>query len=387
MSLDSEIVHLSFSSAGGAGSVARQLNGELVRRGIRSSHLFAIDSTLRTNPFAAPREALAAGVDEFLVKRQGFENPISLVRSWPSSGDMERIPEGAIVHIHWAPGVLGSRFSDLESKAKGVVVTLHDFLPITGACHYPSDCRSFRKSCESCPAVRDIFQKEVQERRKLREQLVSSPKVVFTAPTQSAADLAASNLSLDKPIHVIQNPVGHEFKLLPRNEEPLNSELHIAIIAADLSDNRKGVAVLLSHLVEVRKERKLHLHLVGSGSNWIQNRDWVTKHGHLSASKLAEVLAKCHLHMLGSVEEVAGLVVSEAAACGVPTLARKGTGAEDLIKVLGFGDVFDDDSLIYKLVEFQHLSASDRLKISELSKLNFGISEVTNIFQELYRTT
>jgi glycosyltransferase involved in cell wall biosynthesis len=73
--------------------------------------------------------------------------------------------------------------------------------------------------------------------------------------------------------------------------------------------------------------------------------DQVTLHGFVPEEELQELLRGSRLHVCGSDAEGWGLVVIEAAAYGVPTVARRVPGLRDSIRDGSTGWLLDDDGI------------------------------------------
>ena len=130
------VTHISFSSAGGAGTVAHTLMRAQRESGREAQFAHIIDSDLRTRPLRNPLHTVAAGVDHYVVKAPGFAAPISLFRDRLGTAFEARIRTSDVIHLHGYNGALP--LDDLASMAEGkrVVWTLHDMNPFTGVCHY-----------------------------------------------------------------------------------------------------------------------------------------------------------------------------------------------------------------------------------------------------------
>jgi len=107
------ITHVSFSRAGGAGSVARILSDEQRRRGQDSRLISVITSDLRKSPLSTPLHTMAAGIDEYIVKATDFSSPISVLRDQVNGLRMRDMAGVDIIHLHGINGAV--RLEDLHS--------------------------------------------------------------------------------------------------------------------------------------------------------------------------------------------------------------------------------------------------------------------------------
>ena len=99
-------MHVSFSQSGGAGKVARLLTEARTAGGAPTSHLFTIDKNLWTEPWSAPRHAIAAALDNFVVRSSDFGAPISLFRDSLESATLVALEEADVIHLHSINGQL-----------------------------------------------------------------------------------------------------------------------------------------------------------------------------------------------------------------------------------------------------------------------------------------
>jgi hypothetical protein len=170
-----------------------------------------INTTLWNSPFTHPKETLKASIDHFVIRRQDFASPISLLRRTgdliDSSGLDNVLAQTDVVHFHTGlPNI--TQFAEHLNKQK-IVITMHDFRGASGACHQPVDCLRATEGCQKCPAVHQIFQSLVSRSFSSMSSLYRSmPNLLVTTPTHWMADrLGRSSSMAGIPIRVIGNPV------------------------------------------------------------------------------------------------------------------------------------------------------------------------------------
>lgn len=131
------------------------------------------------------------------------------------------------------------------------------------------------------------------------------------------------------------------------------------VLFAGAMSLRKGVPYLLRAYKNLQHPRK-SLTFAGDVSQPIIERmkelglwpDDAIVLGHLSQSKLRDVMSASHVLVLPSIEEGLALVQAQAMACACPVIATPHTGAEDLFEneVEGFiVPVRDDDALAERM--------------------------------------
>jgi Glycosyltransferase len=75
-------------------------------------------------------------------------------------------------------------------------------------------------------------------------------------------------------------------------------------------------------------------------------------YGHVNHLKLNDIINKCHVYVLPSIEDGYGLTVTQAAAAGCPCIVTENTGASDFVKRNKCGFIVpirDSNSIMEKL--------------------------------------
>lgn len=356
------VTHISFSSAGGAGSVASALVLAQRESG-REAHLaHVIDSDLRSSPLATPLHTMAAGLDHYVIKAPDFAAPISLTRDHLQGALRESIERSDLLHLHGYNGAV--KLGDLKGLAEGkrVVWTLHDMNPFTGACHYSLGCSRYSDSCSSCPAVRPLFRPLVE--KALREKIdaiAGIDDLQVVAPSVWLADAArASTVFAGQSITVIPNPVTAISHPASRESAGHLKPTHRAgfvatLIARNLSDPVKNVRGALDAFRIFRTMvPDASLRLIGSGGAEF-HEDGVTILGPLSSQEIQRELQSSDALIVPSLAENAPLVIIEAAWAGCPALVNNVGGMPHMVKDVGQGAVFNNTG---ELAEALHSLAS-----------------------------
>ena len=362
------ITHVSFSSAGGTGSVARILSDEQCRRGQDSQLISVITSDLRKSPLSAPLHTMAAGVDEYIVKAADFSSPISVLRDQVNGLGMSDLARADIIHLHGINGAM--RLEDLHSVPKHtrVVWTLHDMNPFTGACHYSLGCEGFKSSCSRCPAVKSVFYKRVSDLLTTKKEAVAKvPNLSVVSPSRWLAEEAKHSMVFaSHSISVIPNPIDPIF--LGENSASAKtdetSSLRIIVVAKNLSDPVKqvGTAVRAFHSAFPHKGNAT-LTLVGSGGKEFEG-EGVTLTGPLAKSDLAQAFAQSDVLIVPSKGENAPLVIGEAAASGCLPLVASVGGMGEMVSALQHGSVFEHTKeLVHHLTALRQVSVATKRQL------------------------
>jgi len=356
---------VSFSSAGGAGSVARILSDEQRRRGQDSQLISVITNDLRKSPLSAPLHTMAAGIDEYIVKAADFSSPISVLRDQVNGLGMSDLARADIIHLHGINGAM--RLEELHSVPKHtrVVWTLHDMNPFTGACHYSLGCEGFKSSCSRCPAVKSVFYKRVSDLLTTKKEAVAKvPNLSVVSPSRWLAEEAKHSMVFaSHSISVIPNPIDPIFlgenSASAKTDETSSSR--IIVVAKNLSDPVKqvGTAVRAFHSAFPHKGNAT-LTLVGSGGKEFEG-EGVTLTGPLAKSDLAQAFAQSDVLIVPSKGENAPLVIGEAAASGCLPLVASVGGMGEMVSALQHGSVFEHtEELIHHLTALRELSIASK---------------------------
>jgi glycosyltransferase involved in cell wall biosynthesis len=387
------IVHVSFSSAGGAGSVAKILSDEQTRQGMKSSVLSVISSDLRAAPWSAPLHTLAAGVDEYLVKSPGFRAPISLLRDAAPGLELAIPSDADIIHLHGINGAVTIDALTRIGNGRKIVWTLHDMNPFTGACHYSLGCAGFVSDCSSCPAVKAPFRGSVKRHlAKKIEAIEEIPGLSLVAPSSWLAELARNSATFrNHDISVIPNPVNPTYL---QNEDDQVGDgrekgFRAMAIAKNLSDPVKAIDIAVSAFHEAtRGIGDAQLSLVGGGGETFAGPN-INLRGQLNARELARELSHCDVLIVPSRAENAPLVIAEAAARGcIPLVADVG-GMREMITSLGHGETFSHPEELASLLEGQikdraHGEAADRRKIAQSARAAFSPEVIVARYGKVY---
>lgn len=345
--MQKSVVHLSFSSAGGAGGVARILSETQQSLGRPSVLQTKIASSLRAHPFATPLHTLAAGIDEYVVKKPDFDAPISFYRDDVPTSFLETALDADIIHLHGVNGLVQLHKLIPALRTRPVVWTLHDMNPFTGACHYSLGCEGFQGECASCPAVRRPWQETVKKRLQRKAQVFASlTKLHLVSPSEwLRAQVTLSPIAKNTSVTVIPNPVRPEFyEVSPGASAERESSLRVVLVAQNLDDPVKNVTAAVDAF---RALHEIHpaarLELVGRGGDGFVGQG-ISRTEASNANELIEILDRSDILVVSSGAENAPLVIAEAASRGCLPVVRNVGGMPEMVKRAGAGEVFDKDS-------------------------------------------
>lgn len=381
------IAHVSFSRAGGAGSVAAALAIAQNEAGHNAQHIWSIQSDLRSQPFARPLHTLAAGMDHYLVRNSDFNAPISVLRDFLNTALQKTLGEVDIIHIHNVNGLVDVRDLSAKFSEKKIVWTLHDMNPFTAACHYSLGCEKFSDGCSGCPAVRSIFQPFVRDRFMFKKTSLSQvSNLQIVSPSEWLAHEASKSTLMSRfPITVIPNPFSTPFA---RDPNP-TTQFSFCVVAKNLDDPVKNVGEVVTQFSRAQARRQgLTLALVGAGGESFV-APGITRLGTLSHKEIAALLSKTQALIVNSHAENAPLVIAEAAAVGCLPLVRKVGGMPAIIGQLGWGHTFSSGPELGVLLE--ELSSSNevshaysRKELADRAKSLYSASAIADQYDEVY---
>jgi glycosyltransferase involved in cell wall biosynthesis len=393
------VVHVSFSSAGGAGRVAGELVALQKERGVDSSLLAPISNSLLKQPLKHPVVTFNAAMDSFLTN-SSRPTLFSYMRNSTNLLPEKLFKDLDILHLHWTPGVITLESVDRILKANSgiqVVWTMHDMFPFTGGCHHSFGCKGYQDTCSNCPQVVNSIRPKIQlALQRKTEVLRANPEIKFVAPSEWLASAARSSTNLrGSSVDVIPNPINSHFlnKSLSREESRglfgFGRHEEIAVmIAEDLADPNKNIQTFVDELLGItRKSRMIRIVLVGANSKRIKGSEKILyKAGSLSSQELSRLVPAADYLIAPSEMETAPSIILEAAAVGVPSLVREANlGGVEMVEKFGFGLVSHQESdiseLLSRLVSLRHNHSN---RIRERALRLAGGEQVTKQYLDLY---
>ena len=353
--MESRVLHLNFSSSGGAGRAASRLAQAQIEFGWSPQLLTASSSDLRTSPFEHPRHTIAAVFDEAIVKKKSFTTLFSLKRDDLSA--VQGLPSDYdVYHFHWMNGLMDLASASFLEK-KPIVWTLHDMNPFTGGCHYSLGCDKFTTSCRGCPAVNKIFQPEVAARFSNKAMLYQSwPNLHVVTPSNWLAyEASRSELFKDLPIQMIPLSLDPIFFNQPKATVPAESAsdktITIAVIAAQLDSPVKNVESAVNAFRSANSSlSRSELVLVGNGGSRFSDVPGVRMAGSLTTTELISFLDETDFLIVPSWADNSPSVVWEAASRGVVPLVNNAAGLPEVVERLEIGSTYDSQNELVELL-------------------------------------
>lgn len=311
---------MTYSRHGGAGNIAQLLVQSQQELGYNSQLVAVADQSISSKPLADPVQALAAAIDQFLLARPGselltvFRNRISRIADLIEA-------EGAILHLHWLPAAASDALmSELSKRALKTIWTLHDFRPITGGCHYPSQCMGFTSGCHDCPQVRGFARGLVTRSLERKVESLIGRNITFVSPSAGLYQAAKQSLvAAGSMVELIPNPVAISANKFSEQRLVSNLKQYI-FVAANVEERRKGLARVLDWWAAARQPGETLL-LVGKGSEKFQSEtEGIFAAGSMQPEELVTAYRNSRALVFASSEDNAPGVLAEAASNGLPII-------------------------------------------------------------------
>lgn len=193
---------------------------------------------------------------------------------------------------------------------------------------------------------------------------------------------------------VIPNMVSRHFKYLPAARD--DDKIRICVVGGLVPIKRHDI--IISAFARVLVERKnIELHIVGDGPlrRTLQRLSEATGcnhaivwHGRLQASDVAATMSQCDFLVVGSDVETFGVVAAEALMSGVPVLATRCGGLEDIVDIengllVEPGSIESMETGMRTMLERFYMM--DRMKVSEKALSKWGESAVVKKTEEFLK--
>ncbi|GAB5378642.1 MAG: hypothetical protein AcusKO_51040 [Acuticoccus sp.] len=334
---------LSSASVGGAGIAARRLADALTGRAGLTVDFIDLARFGEAVPagIVPPRSLTNRRISDvhFTVEYPGF------ARGWV----IETLKSYDVVNVHWAVTLVALGELDALSRAgRPLVFWLHDFLHVSGGCHYPGPCTQLSDDCLVCPQL-DTAAASARLpaiARRIKAEIFARPNVHLVAPSAYVRDGAvASGIVPAARAHVLRNP--YEAPHAPRRRDGTGAA-RILLIADNLGERRKNMRLALAALTRLAAEgapRPFAVDLIGEGSAEVEailRAAAIPFHAHGRVHDHRRVSAICHdcdIVLTASLEDNWPNVLVEAGVYGVLPVVGPGHGCAEFVRAFDYGEI------------------------------------------------
>jgi glycosyltransferase involved in cell wall biosynthesis len=402
--MSNDILHLSFSSTGGAGVIASSISEYQKNLKFKSIFKYVLRKGIREAIFTNPFLVFTSLIDFYFVRNRSSLVLFTLFRrNWKTFASKSMNLNYDVLHLHWLPGVISFEdLGDLVSNFRTTVWTFHDMWPITGGCHHSFNCEKFLNSCSNCPQSRPIFYKKISASRNEKIDFFrSNERLIITVPSKWLFNRVQSFLNhsdLKNQIRLVRNPIDTK-KFSPTSVVIKNSirkklgfreqSLLLGFNANNLADPLKNLELITSYVDRFNSSSILKVDLLVLGNNCPKSFNGPHHHylGTDSTTSLPDFYRVIDIFINLSKMENLPTNVLESQSCGLPSLVSKNGGLPETIipgktgyVISNFTEFRDALNNLSKISSRDSFGKEARKFIAE----NFSIEVVEFKYRELY---
>ena len=337
-----KVLHVTYSSKGGAGIAAKRLHDALQSNGLASGYLSTNlcvnfkNEIIENTFFIYKRPSLFKKVKRKIesllffskkkkiiekINKYASQDKFEIISSPFSNYQLQNHPlykEADIINLHWVSGILDFN-SFFEECNKPIVWTLHDMNPFMGIFHYEND--SLNNSTE-INEFNDIV------KRQLKKNINKIKKGTIVSPSKWLLDKADKSdfftnfkkvtivNSIDTNIFKIQDKI----KLREKYSIP-KDEFIVLFVSDSINNYRKGFDLLLDSLTFLEK-LPMTIITIGQTESLINNNIKTISFGRVTEiDKLVEIYGMADVFILPSREDNLPNVMLEAFSVGLPVIS------------------------------------------------------------------
>ncbi len=302
-------------------------------------------------------------------------------------------PSFDILHLHHLQGYYFD-IRSLESVTdKQIVLTVHDYWPITGRCSIPVHCEKWQSHCATCPNLKTYPSTLLDRSSKLfeikRDAFSELNHLKVVALSQFMAHQLKKSFLKDKEIYII--PPGIDCNTFRPIKKDRSENINLGFVVAKSDFTNKGFDTLLNLIeyLDRTKQRQITITIVGELTTPLRTRlrhfSFVAYSSFVSNSRqLARLFNTFDLFLNFSRSETFGKTNIEAQACGVPILARDIPVFRENVK---FGKLFDSDHPELLMQDIYNLLDKwNRDEMHRNMRENYHLDLLGERYQHLYRS-
>ena len=220
-----------------------------------------------------------------------------------------------------------------------VLTFLHDAYLFTGRCAYPGSCQLYLTGCnETCPTATQYPALEpdrIAGAWQLRREIFSGPRgLEVVANSRWSQQMFKQAMPSCRWVETIELSANEDSfkpgdKQAARQSLGLPTDKPIVLCAAvNFQEERKGGQQLRAIVAALKDE----VTFAAFGHNAHEIPGMIGLGYHLAAHKLAEIYQAADLFLGTATEEAFGQTIMEAQLCGLPVVAFKAGGVEEIVR-------------------------------------------------------
>ncbi len=259
-----------------------------------------------------------------------------------------------LINLFWYQ-TLG-RIKGISRLKKPTVITLHDMWFLTGGCVYSNDCDKYKTGCIRCSHVASRAHKLIEKQYKEKTKLINNSKTLVVVTSSWMMRRAIERGIEQEKIHKINNYIPQHYKFIESQGQcrtaigwdHLSKKEKVFYFIGNTADTRKGFHLILDAIREksTSTRKQICLQILGS-MNDEDRRKLNTMNVRFKElgyynDELSQVIAynASDCVLCPSEYDNSPNVIAEAHCCGIPAIARMGTGAAEMIDVGSNGLLF-----------------------------------------------
>lgn len=316
-----------------------------------------------------------------------------------------------ILIMFWQEMLSASSLEALYDKYKcPIFIGCVDYSPMTGGCHFISDCPTFEKGCGACEIwysknQKDFTYKNALEKKRIYEKI--NPVLLVNRYMDENYASKSPILKNVKKEYIF--PVINEELFCPVDKKLAKKELDIDenkkvlfFACQNLNDTRKGGKYVIEALnifyegLSAEERDNILVILAGRAEKEIES---VVKFncktfGYVDIKKLIKLYQAADVYLSGSVIDAGPMMVNQALSCGVPVVAFDIGTAIDVINGKNTGYVAKDISSEafadgirwwYSLADKKYNEISDNCRKIAMETTSYGAcsKKIFELFDKL----
>lgn len=310
--------------------------------------------------------------------------------------------ESDIIHFHQFHNSKISLYSLIDIyKEKKIVISLHDPWFMTGRCVHPYNCTKWKKGCNSCEYLENMFSSEIDNSKSnwlLKKYIFDNIKCEIIVSSKFMYDMVKKSKIL-KNQNINYIPLGidiNKFKPIDNNEilrkkYKLNKDDFVIFLRAQ--NEFKGTKYVLEALKKLRTKQKIVV-LTCDKTNLldeIKNKYKIIDFGICNSDLMIDLYRMCDLFLMPSSGESFGMMAVEAMACAKPVVVFNNTALPSVVHAPECGILVEDKDVrgLTKAIEWMIKDDEERSRRGSLGRQivveNYNIDDCHKKILDLYK--